>query len=282
MIRLLWQHSAIEAHAMTYRSKIARIFLLSFVVFVSARFIALAAATDRAQRKLDISKCDRAQFRVILDVGHTADAPGAMSARNVPEYDFNLRLAKEIDQSLTDGGFIKTILLVAHGPAMPSLFERVTVANHLSANLFLSIHHDSVPDSFLQEWEYDGKPSHFSDRFRGYSLFVSYENRDIRASLLFGRLIGAQLKDRGLPYATQYAEDFMGGRQRQLLDADVGVYRYDQLVVLKETQMPAVLLEAGSIINRDEENLMNLPEHRALIREAVTKAVEMFCNARLR
>jgi N-acetylmuramoyl-L-alanine amidase len=267
---------------MTHRRKIARILivLLSLVVFVSARFVAMAEGTSKAQRKLDTAKCDRAQFRVILDVGHTADAPGATSARNVPEYDFNLRLAKEIDQSLIDGGFIKTVLLVTHGAAIPSLVERVTVANRLSANLFLSIHHDSVPDSFLQEWDYDGKPSHFSDRFKGYSLFVSYENHDIRASLLFGKLIGTQLKDRGLPYASHYAEGFMGRRQRQLVDADVGVYRYDQLEVLKETQMPAVLLEAGSIINRDEENLMNLPEHRALIREAVTAAVEMLCKAR--
>jgi N-acetylmuramoyl-L-alanine amidase len=269
---------------MTYRSKTARILiiLLSLVLFMSARFIALAEGTGKGQRKPDTPKCDRAQFRVVLDVGHTAEAPGAMSARNVPEYDFNLRLAKEINQSLIDGGFIKTVLLVTHGPAMPSLFERITVANHLSANLFLSIHHDSVPDSFLQEWDYDGKPSHFSDRFRGYSLFVSYENHDIRASLLFGRLIGTQLKDRGLQYATHYAEDFMGRRQRQLVDAGVGVYRYDQLVVLKETQMPAVLLEAGSIINRDEENLMNLPEQRALISVAITTAVEMFCKSRSR
>jgi N-acetylmuramoyl-L-alanine amidase len=44
--------------------------------------------------------------------------------------------------------------------------------------------------------------------------------------------------------------------------------------------MPAVLLEAGSIINRSEENLMNLPEHRALISMAVTTAVELFCKAR--
>ena len=37
----------------------------------------------------------------------------------------------------------------------------------------------------------------------------------------------------------------MGRWQRTLLDADAGVYRYDTLFVLKKTQMPAVLLEAG-------------------------------------
>jgi N-acetylmuramoyl-L-alanine amidase len=267
---------------MTYRSQMATIaiVILSLVLFGSSRFSGLAEGADKSRRGPDVAKCDKVQFRVILDAGHTAEAFGAMSARNAPEYDFNLRLAKEIGQNLIDVGFIKTVLLVTHGPALPSLLERVTVANRLSANLFLSIHHDSVPDSFLQDWDYDGTPSHFSDRFKGYSLFVSYDNRNIKASLLFARLIGTQLKDRGLPYASHYAEEFMGGRRRQLIDADVGVYRYDQLVVLRETQMPAVLLEAGSIINRDEEMLMNLPEHRARIRGAVTAAVEMFCKVR--
>ena len=101
----------------------------------------------------------------------------------------------------------------------------VTVANRLSASLFLSIHHDSVPDKFLENWEYEGQPSHFSDRFKGHSLFVSFENPNLKSSFLFARLLGGQLKDRGLQYARQYAEEFMGRRRRELLDAVTGVYR---------------------------------------------------------
>jgi N-acetylmuramoyl-L-alanine amidase len=44
--------------------------------------------------------------------------------------------------------------------------------------------------------------------------------------------------------------------------------------------MPAVLLEAGSIINRDEELLMGTPEHQAVIAAAVVDAVESFCQER--
>src|SRR5262249_29742947 len=69
-------------------------------------------------------------------------------------------------------------------------------------------------------------------------------------------------------------------RQRLLVDAKVGVYRYDQLIVLRTTQMPAVLLEAGSIINRDEGLVMNSPERRSLIGAAVTDAGEGFCAIR--
>ena len=52
------------------------------------------------------------------------------------------------------------------------------------------------------------------------------------------------------------------------------------MIVLKSTHMPAVLLEAGSIINREEELLVATPEHQARISAAVTDAVKAFCTAR--
>jgi N-acetylmuramoyl-L-alanine amidase len=264
---------------MRYSGQIAATLVAMWLtLFAGGPLIGRSVTFDKDKKVPEVPKCDRSDFRLILDVGHTAEAHGAMSARNVPEYDFNLRLAQEIDDSLIENGFTRTVLLVTHGPAKRSLHDRVAVANHLSASLFLSIHHDSVPDSFLQEWEFDGKPSHFSDRFKAYSLFVSHENRNLKPSLLFATLVGEQLKERGFKYASHYIEEFMGRHRRELLDADVGVYRYDELVVLRETQMPAVLLEAGSIINRDEELLMNSPEHRASITTAVTAAVEGYCG----
>src|SRR6266487_4138675 len=141
----------------------------------------------RVRTDLKTSAITRSQFRVELDVGHTAEALGAISARNVPEYYFNYRLAAQIERSLIEDGFDKTVLLVTGGPARPSLFDRVARANGLSANLLVSIHHDSVPDSLLENWEFEGKGSHFSDRFSGHSIFVSYENPHLNGSLLFGR-----------------------------------------------------------------------------------------------
>src|SRR5690349_9006105 len=169
--------------------------------------------------------------------------------------------------------------MVSEGRANPSLYARVARANDLSANLLLSIHHDSVPDRFIEKWEYNGKPETFSDRFKGHSIFVSDDNRDPKDSLLFGSMLGQQLKARGLQYTPHYTESFMGRWRRTLLDADAGVYRYDTLFVLKETQMPAVLLEAGSIVNRDEELAMGSPERQQLISAAVVDAVDSFCAA---
>jgi N-acetylmuramoyl-L-alanine amidase len=224
--------------------------------------------------------CEPSKFRIVLDVGHTAQSEGAMSARNVAEFTFNLRLAQRIEENLKAEGFAETRLLVTQGKARPSLVKRVDAANNLRANLFLSIHHDSVPDSLLEKWEIDGKKSHFSDRFSGYSVFVSHENPDFKTSLVFAELVGKEMKAQGLQYAQQYTLPIMGHYRHPLLNKETGVYRYDELIVLRTTRMPAVLLEAGSIINRDEELKMNSPERQEAISSSVTAAVKEFCDPR--
>jgi N-acetylmuramoyl-L-alanine amidase len=245
----------------------------------AARLAALRPAVLKPSASKPVTaKCDPSKFRVVLDVGHTAESEGATSARNVAEFVFNLRLAQRIEEKLKADGFPETKLLVTVGKGRPSLVKRVVAANELHADLFLSIHHDSVPNSLLENWEFEGKKSHFSDRFSGYSVFVSRNNPDFKTSLAFAELIGKEMKAQGLQYAQQYTQAIMGRYQHPLLNKETGVYSYDQLVVLRSTRMPAVLLEAGSIINRDEELKMDLPERRDIISNAVATAVKEFCD----
>jgi hypothetical protein len=72
----------------------------------------------------------------------------------------------------------------------------------------------------------------------------------------------------------------MGKYRRELLDIDAGVYRYDELIVLRMTQMPAVLLESGSIINRDEELVMASDDHKNKVSAAVAAAASDYCETR--
>ena len=263
--------------------RVGRLILLVTTLLLCLGVVDLgrAESAGNAEKKTPAPACNRASFRVVVDVGHTAEAPGAISARGAREYDFNLRLAKPIAQKLNESGFERTVLLVTEGPSRKGLKQRVARANGLSADLLLSIHHDSVPDSFLEKWEFEGTERKFSDRFEGHSIFISNDGGDPRGSLLFGRLLGNELKARGLRYTPHYTQRFMGHRQRILVDADAGVYRYDQLIVLKNTRIPAVLLEAGSIINRNEELLVSSPERQALISASVVDAVDNFCAARM-
>jgi N-acetylmuramoyl-L-alanine amidase len=268
----------LDRAARLYRAGAATFLLGMVVCSHSPHAWGQAAAPTRSA--VQTATCDRARFHLVVDVGHSEKSYGAISARGTTEYDFNLRLATQIVQALLDQGFARTTLLITTDPKRSGLLQRAARANTIAADLFLSIHHDSVPRKFIEKWEYEGTKHVFSDRFPGHSIFISNDNPDRAGSLLFGQLIGRELKAHGLQYTPHYVEPFMGNKRRVLVDADAGVYRFDQLVVLRMTRMPAVLLEAGSIIHRDEELKLIAPERRALITESVASAVESFCAAR--
>jgi N-acetylmuramoyl-L-alanine amidase len=92
--------------------------------------------------------------------------------------------------------------------------------------------------------------------------------------------VAKEMKAQGLQYARQYTQAIMGRYQYPLLDKETGVYSHDELVVLRKTGMPAVLLEAGSIINRDEELKMGSDEYRDIVSGAVVAAAKEFCHPR--
>ena len=257
-------------------------------VVIAITLLAAGAEGLRAQQRIQkpsqaaSESCARASFRVVVDVGHTVDVPGAMSARGIPEYAFNLQLAREIKQALVDAGFEQTVLLITATAPRRGLVERAARANSMHANLFLAIHHDSVPDNLKHSWDYGGQKNEFNDDYPGYAIFISNENADPAGSLRFGQLLGRELELRTLHYTPHYTLALMGHHRRILVDAEAGVYRYDELIVLRQTTMPAVLLEAGSIVNRQEELELGTQERRSLTSAAIVAAVENFCAASAR
>jgi N-acetylmuramoyl-L-alanine amidase len=222
--------------------------------------------------------CTPAKFKSVLDVGHTVTSPGAMSARGSSEYSFNLRLARRIEQELRDGGFAKTTVLITEGDGRTQLFRRSKRANAIAPDVLLSIHHDSVPQPYLEPWTHDGVQRSYSDRFSGYSVFISRDAPKAKASLVFAKLLSNELINRDLRFTLHYA-DTIKSESRVLLDRNLGVYAYDELVVLYRSKAPAVLFEAGMIVNRDEELALASAEQQTTIAAAFHVAVVKFCES---
>src|SRR5262249_26219284 len=129
---------------------------------------------------------------------------------------------------------------------------------------------------YLNTWTFGGLTRSYSDRFRGFSLFVSKINKYWKESFRFATLLSDSLFRRGLYYSPHHAEN-IPGEGRILLDSDRGIYQYDNLVILREVAAPAVLVEAGVIVNRDEEPVIDSDERRQLIGEAMADATDAFC-----
>ena len=125
-------------------------------------------------------ECGPGRFTVALDVGHTLSQPGATSARGVPEFEYNRRLAQALFAGLGRAG-VAAVLIGAEGTPM-QLQERTRLAQAARADLLLSLHHDSVQPHYLTAWTIDGQAQRYSDVFRGYSVFVSAQNARARDS----------------------------------------------------------------------------------------------------
>jgi len=70
-----------------------------------------------------------------------------------------------------------------------------------------------------------------------------------------------------------YHADRQYGENRPFADKDNGVHYFDNLAIVRRSQVPAVLFEAGVIVNRDEELRMRDPTVRAKIANAVADGV---------
>lgn len=217
-------------------------------------------------------------LRIALDVGHSQARPGARSASGLPEVEFNVALAEVVAAQLRTQGY--TVLPINRHTEQLSLTERTRRAAAFKADLFVSLHHDSVQPRYLLPWlTPDGHAEHYSDRFAGYSLFISTapaRAETAAASRTLAMQLGNALRAAGLTPTLHHAEP-IPGEGRKLLDAERGIYRFDELVVLRSATMPAVLLEAGVIVNRAEEARLRQPAYRQRIAEAISAALHAYC-----
>jgi N-acetylmuramoyl-L-alanine amidase len=245
--------------------------------------ISCIAATDAASATCKFKA--KKDFIVIVDVGHSDKDSGQISAHGIKEYDLNLKLAGRVSEELVNTGFVSTQMIVTSGPnTHESRLQRSKRANDLRADLFISVHHDGVKNETLMPWQYNGKTHWFLDKFEGFSLWVSQKNNKYEESLRFAKTLADQLMGSGLKFTTHHDEltnTAKYGRIAPLVDRERGIYdAADHIAVLYESHMPAVLVEAGMIVNRAEEQVLSSATGRATVARAVATAVERFCAGR--
>lgn len=223
--------------------------------------------------------CEPAKFPVAIDIGHDRARPGALSARGVPEFQFNLALAREVMAVLRATGFARSFLIGASGTPL-ELRERTRMAMHGGARVLVSIHHDSVQPKYLRTWTHRGRVREYTTYARGFALFVSARNSFFAASKDLALRIGSELRATGKRPSVHHAEP-IEGEGRQVIDAVNGVYRFDDLVLLRTASMPAVLLEVGVIKNPDDELVVASAAFQADVAGVIGRALEQVCSTGL-
>ncbi len=222
--------------------------------------------------------CINKKLEIAIDIGHSPAHPGAISARGITEYNYNQTIAYLLQQRLLHLGFSNAFIISERNAEMP-LHARASLANAKRAALLISIHHDSVQPHYLSTWEYEGQTYRFSDRYQGYSLFISEKNPEYNRSLEFAHLLGEELRSLDFIPTLHHAEP-IAGENRPLIDENKGIHRFDDLIMLKDTKMPALLIECGVIVNRQEEELLASKLYQQNLVTALEHAIVRFAEVK--
>ena len=213
-------------------------------------------------------------FNVAIDPGHTPHHYGAISARGVKEYQFNRQIAQTLLKEIKKESNITGFIINPDGKEI-TLKQRVAIAKAHHADLLLSLHHDSAQSRYFSKWHYQGNTLSYSDTFSGYSIFVSQKNPFFPQSYEMATLLGKALLHIGM-HPTHHHAEKIKGENRKLLNPHLGIYQFDDLVVIKYPTIPALLLECGVIVNRQEELKLSSPSFREKLASAIVNALRTY------
>ncbi len=221
-------------------------------------------------------------FLVVLDPGHGGDREGAVSSRGEKEKDLALDIARRIGARVRALGG-KAILTRSADVSLP-LANRAAIATALRADMFVSVHLNSMPTRG-QRRSTSGIETYF----------LSADATDTRATAVAARenadrLAGEPVNDPNDPVAgiltsLEDAASLQGssrlayGIHERLVAAlgaeDHGV-KQAPFYVLAGARMPAVLLEVGFISNDAEAAKLRTRGYREKIAEAVAAGILAF------
>lgn len=216
-----------------------------------------------------------APLKVAIDIGHSRKRGGATSARGVKEYDFNARFAHELHERATSEKRLALVIVNPDGASL-RLRERPGRAEQLGADVFVSIHHDSAQLKYFKPWIHNGERRMHAEGIRGFSLFISKANAVFPASARLARVIGEALVAAGKTPTLHHAEP-IPGENRTLLHPRYGIYEAP-FTVVKTARMPAVLIEAGVIANKEDEALLETAAYRRKLQDAILAGLLRFCG----
>lgn len=227
-------------------------------------------------------------FVVVVDPGHGGDQDGALSPSGVKEKDVVLQIARRLRPKLEHLG--ARVVLTRTGDIGVPLTTRAAVANGLKADLFVSIHLNSMATA-------EGRRT--SSGVETY--FLSADASDANAAAAAARenadrLAGEPLPDPGDPVAgilqdLEQAAALAGSSRlayalhERLVAAlgseDRGV-KQAPFYVLAGARMPAVLLEVGFISNGAESRQLLNAAHQEKIAGAIAAGVKAWREAEKR
>ena len=206
------------------------------------------------------------KFTVVIDAGHGGHDPGAIGI-NSQEKNINLKIALRVGEIIENNCRNVKVIFTRKKDIFVPLDERARIANNAKADLFISIHTNSLPK---------GKIAKGTETYT-LGMARAKENLDVAKKENSVILVEKNYKERYAGFNPNSAEsyvifEFMQDKymaqsvslaklmQIQFRNTagriDKGVHQAGFLV-LRQTSMPSILIELGYISTPEEENYLN-------------------------
>jgi len=217
--------------------------------------------------------------RIVLDAGHGGSDPGASSASQLTEKQITLDIAQRLRVLLQSGGF--QVVVTRPDDRLVPLRERARLANSSDGDIFVSIHVNSIRDHRVShgvETYYLGptKDPLLTQLAAEENGTSGYSIADLRA--LLDRVYADVRRDESRRLASALQEQlFTNLRANDPGLENWGVKRAP-FIVLVATDMPAVLTEVGCLSNDREAAMLNRPEYRQEIAQALFRGIGAYAR----
>jgi N-acetylmuramoyl-L-alanine amidase len=169
--------------------------------------------------------------RVVIDAGHGGDDPGAIGIDGIKEKDIILSIALDVEEILKKQDI--DVVMTRDSDVFISLEGRTDLANDVNADLFVSIHANSINLS---------RPD-----VSGLETYYYQSGRRLAEVIHWSILNGVEIDDRSIRRARFY--------------------------VLRHSTMPAVLVEVGFVTGEVDAANLRDSNHRRRMAEAIARGI---------
>lgn len=220
------------------------------------------------------------RLTIVIDAGHGGVDPGAIGHDGAYEKDIVLAAARTLKESLEATGRYKAVL-TREDDSFIRLRERIAIARRVDADLFLSLHADSIEDASLRGLSVYTLSETASDK-EAEALATSENKADIVAGIDLSHqepevtnILIDLAQRRTMNYSARLAGYVVHEMEREtkLLGRP---HRFAGFAVLKAPDVPSILVELGFLSNREDNKRLQDPAYRREVAVGLTRAIDRY------
>ncbi|WP_114390497.1 N-acetylmuramoyl-L-alanine amidase [Notoacmeibacter marinus] len=245
---------------------------------------AIAVSTQKNGR-LDGNTAQDKPFTVVVDAGHGGIDIGARGRNGAKEKDITLAFARQLEKQIEKIDGVR-VILTRDDDSFVSLSQRVRIGRQAGADLFVSVHADSVRQAYVR-----GATVYTISKKASDAMAAELADSENAADAVAGLDLpeeDEEVTDILLDLTRRETKGFSLRFARKVVDSMEEVlvmikrpHRHAGFRVLTAPDVPSILIELGYLSNKNDEKLLQDEDWRRKAAAAIAAAVKKYANVRM-